>query len=110
MALFSGESLSALEASSTDHIHLKTGDVECCFCQYSLPEHHRVYFGIPFIKAMHLPDKLRASFPGHGDHDEIRFRARVVPMGWSWAVALIQRGEEHLLGHCGAQAPMGTCS
>ena len=64
VALFSGESLSSLEVSSTDHIHLRTGDVECCFYQYALPEHHRVYFGIPLIKAMHLPATLRGLFSG----------------------------------------------
>lgn len=31
--------------------------------------------------------------------EEVRMWPRVVPMGWSWAVYLIQRFHEHVVGH-----------
>ena len=74
-------------------------DVEVCFYQYELPEWIREYFGIPSIKYKFLPPDLRRALRGrhYGWEEEVSFRVKVCPMGWSWAVSLVQAAHGWLL-------------
>ena len=68
-----------------------------CFYQYELPEWARRYFTLPAIKAQYLPAAFRGRLGLARDTSELKFRFRVVPMGWSWAVHLIQQGHLHVM-------------
>ena len=64
-----------------------------------LPAWARAYFCLPAIKKRFLPAGVR-SLPGLaalGPADDVIFQVRVCPMGWNWAVALVQGGHEHIL-------------
>eukprot|EP00969_Alexandrium_andersonii_P094899 4192115-Alexandrium_andersonii.AAC.1 len=83
--LCSGEALGSLELGPDEVLWAAEGDVENCYYQYLLPEGMRAEFCLPQVSARLLRPELRALFGGARD---ARFRMRVVPMGWNWAVFL----------------------
>jgi hypothetical protein len=97
--LASGDALPGLDFSSCSECVSDGCDVEVCFFQYTIPEWSREFFGIPAILKKFLPPELRRHrfFRGLDSNDEVRFWVRVCPMGWSWAVALVQAGHEWIL-------------
>ncbi len=57
------------------------------------------YFCIPPIKKRYLPPGFRhlPGVSGLSPGDDVTFQLRVCPVGWSWAVALVQAGHECIL-------------
>ena len=85
----SAEALGDLEATAAGGVYISQGDVECCFYQFELPQKLKQYFGLPLVRGRFLPPSLRHRL-GVGLDEEVRFRCRVIPMGWSWAVKWVQ--------------------
>ncbi|CAK0874266.1 unnamed protein product, partial [Prorocentrum cordatum] len=83
--------LAAIECDGPDMIGFCSGDVEVCFYQCKLPAWARRYFTLPAIKSQYLPAAMRGQLGLAQGASELKFRFRVVPMGWSWAVHLIQQ-------------------
>ncbi|CAK0847428.1 unnamed protein product, partial [Prorocentrum cordatum] len=96
-ALATGEALSSLEASGVTMIGMSSGDVDCCFYQYALPPWCRCYFNLPLIESRFLPPEVRGACGLTLKSGQVRFRFKVVPMGWSWAVHFIQEAHLHLV-------------
>ncbi|CAK0796418.1 unnamed protein product, partial [Prorocentrum cordatum] len=96
-ALATGEALSSLEASGVNFIGMSSGDVDCCFYQYSLPPWCRRYFNLPTIQSRFLPLEVRNACGLSGKSGQVRFRFKVVPMGWNWAVHFIQEAHLHIV-------------
>ncbi|CAK0802959.1 unnamed protein product, partial [Prorocentrum cordatum] len=96
-ALATGEALSSLEASGVNMIGMSSGDVDCCFYQYALPPWCRRYFNLPLIESRFLPPEVRRACVLTLKSGQVRFRFKVVPMGWSWAVHFIQEAHLHLV-------------
>ncbi|CAK0854752.1 unnamed protein product, partial [Prorocentrum cordatum] len=79
-------------------VHLAAGDVEVCFYQYLLPGWARNYFCQPDVATQLLPARLREALGQEGaSRPRTTFRARVVPMGWNWAVHLVQAAHLNVL-------------
>ncbi|CAK0873971.1 unnamed protein product [Prorocentrum cordatum] len=95
--LASPEALAAIEYDGPDMIRFCSGDVEVCFYQCELPAWARRYFTLPAIKSQCLPAAMRGQMGLARGTSELKFRFRVVPMGWSWAVHLIQQGHLHVM-------------
>ena len=92
-----------MEIDSTASLHCAQGDVECCFYQFGLPRWLHAFFALPQILLRDLPSwlqkELRQEDPmGLGADSVVTFLLTVVPMGWSWAVWMIQTTMEHLIG------------
>ncbi|CAK0892485.1 unnamed protein product, partial [Prorocentrum cordatum] len=96
-ALATGEALSSPEASGVTMIGMSSGDVDCCFYQYALPPWCRRYFNLPLIESRFLPPEVRGTCGLTLKSGQVRFRFKVVPMGWSWAVHFIQEAHLHLV-------------
>ncbi|CAK0899810.1 unnamed protein product [Prorocentrum cordatum] len=96
-ALATGEALSSLEASGVNMIGMSSGDVDCCFYQCALPPWCRRYFNLPLIESRFLPPEVRSACGLTLKSGQVRFRFKVVPMGWSWAVHFIQEAHLHLV-------------
>ena len=88
--LAGGEALSEIDAPLGKRVQMAQGDVEVCFYQYELPVHLRGFFALPSIRAKFLPWVLRRRLGAFDDEELIDFWSRVVPMGWSWAVHIVQ--------------------
>jgi hypothetical protein len=86
----SAEGLADLEAGVDHPLIFGAGDVEVCFYQYALPLALRGYFGLPAVKAKFLPGGFRRDLGCSTKEESVRFRCRVIPMGWSWAVCWVQ--------------------
>ncbi|CAK0904390.1 unnamed protein product [Prorocentrum cordatum] len=95
--LASPEALAAIEHDGPDMIGFCSGDVEVCFYQCELPAWARRYFTMPAIKSQYLTAAMRGQLGLARGTSELKFRFRVVPMGWSWAVHLIQQGHLHVM-------------
>ncbi|CAK0846803.1 unnamed protein product, partial [Prorocentrum cordatum] len=89
--------LSSLEASGVNMIGMSSGDVDCCFYQYALPPWCRRHFNLPLIESRFLPPEVRSACGLTLKSGQVRFRFKVVPMGWSWAVHFIQEAHLHLV-------------
>eukprot|EP00971_Amphidinium_carterae_P329560 6462107-Amphidinium_carterae.1 len=74
-----------------------SGDVEVCFYQYYLPEEFRDFFTLPSIDSKFLSDSLCKQLGITRKFGPISFRVRVCPMGWNWAVVLVQKRQLQLL-------------
>ncbi|CAK0903898.1 unnamed protein product, partial [Prorocentrum cordatum] len=97
------EALAHLECEPHVIPVLHGGDVEVYYYQFTLPEQYRCYFGLPSLPIAHLSPDLVAALP-----DAARNRgwgARVVPMGWNWAVALVQAANQYQLDKVSPEAP-----
>ena len=94
--LGSPEALSEMVLEPGGALHIYDGDVEVCFYRYELEPPLRRFFGLPPCQDKFLPPRLRAAAAAAGI-DSPRFRVRVVPMGWSWAVHLIQAAHMEVL-------------
>ena len=81
--------LGTMEVPPGKRAYFRSGDVDCCFFQYELPEWARALFVMPSIHPRFLPKRVR-KFSGlkHGNNPAY-FRFKVVPMGWSWSVYLV---------------------
>ena len=90
----SGESLSDLQTTRGQVVELRAADVEVCFYQYSMPAWARGYFCLPRVETAHLPADMRSA--GGFVSGSVRFRVKVVPMGWAWAVFFIQAAHRHV--------------
>ena len=75
-------------------MELRAAGVEVCFYQYSMPAWARGYFCLPRVDAAHLPADMRST--GGFVAGSVRFRVKVVPMGWAWAVFFIQAAHRHV--------------
>ena len=80
--LASATALAEMEISPADRLHVRQGDVECCFYQFLLPLALQACFGLPSIQGRWLSKKLRQRL-GIRRHDVVQFCLTVVPMGWS---------------------------
>ena len=87
----SGEALGDTRIAPGHELHVCDGDVECCFYQFTLPSHLRAYFCLPVVESRFLPSRMRQRLGLAADMTPVRFQCRVVPMGWSWSVHLIQQ-------------------
>ncbi|CAK0803561.1 unnamed protein product [Prorocentrum cordatum] len=103
--LASGEALANLEVDAAEGVAVASGDVECCFYQYELPSWARAFFGLPAVQARFLDPAARQQLGVSDPSEMIHFVARVVPMGWSWAVHLIQEAHAHVLSTVSPEAP-----
>ncbi|CAK0808368.1 unnamed protein product, partial [Prorocentrum cordatum] len=103
--LASGEALANLEVDAAGGIAVASGDVECCFYQYELPSWARAFFGLPAVQARFLDPAARQQLGVSDPSEMIHFVARVVPMGWSWAVHLTQEAHAHVLSTISPEAP-----
>ncbi|CAK0852117.1 unnamed protein product [Prorocentrum cordatum] len=103
--LASGEALANLEVDAAGGIAVASGDVECCFYQYELPSWARAFFGLPAVQASFLDSAARQRLGGSDPSEMTHFVARVVPMGWSWAVHLTQEAHAHVLSTISPDAP-----
>ncbi|CAK0823013.1 unnamed protein product, partial [Prorocentrum cordatum] len=103
--LASGEALANLDVDAAGGIAVASGDVECCFYQYELPPWARAFFGLPAVQARFLDPAARQQLGVSDPLEMIHFVARVAPMGWSWAVHLIQEAHAHVLGAISPEAP-----
>lgn len=83
----SAENVGDLEVGCHAELFGATADVEVCVYQYLMPKNARRHFGLPAAAARWLPDAARRRLEVRGE-DEVRFR--VLPMGWSWSVHLVQ--------------------
>lgn len=90
---------SALEVCAGLRLFLSQGDVEVCFYQFVLPCWCRLLFVLPEVQLRRLPVALQALFPGCSANDRMRLQLRVVPMGWSWSVFLIQEALQEITRH-----------
>eukprot|EP00971_Amphidinium_carterae_P076498 1510749-Amphidinium_carterae.1 len=91
------ECIGELETNADYPLFLASGDVEVCFYQYYLPEVFCDYFTLPSIESRFLSSSFRKQLGISQDFGQISFRVRVCPMGWNWAVALVQERQLHLL-------------
>ncbi|CAK0891989.1 unnamed protein product [Prorocentrum cordatum] len=106
VVLPSGEALGHLECRPRVIPVLHGGDVEVCYYQFALPEQYRCFFGLPALPIAHLSPSLVASLPDAvRDRGWARVRAHVVPMGWNWAVALVQAANQYQLDGLSPEAP-----
>ena len=97
-SLCSGEALASLRCPLPGPCWLREADVECCFYQFALPKQLRRFFGLPPVSVSKLSRATREKFCSHLSGDQnLRVRARVVPMGWSWAVHLVQEGHLNIM-------------
>ncbi|CAK0898689.1 unnamed protein product, partial [Prorocentrum cordatum] len=99
------KALANLEVNAAGGIAVASGDVECCFYQYELPPWARAFFGLPAVQARFLDSAARQRLGVSDSSEMIHFVARVVPMGWSWAVHLIQEAHAHVLSSISPDAP-----
>ncbi|CAK0846614.1 unnamed protein product [Prorocentrum cordatum] len=95
VALASPEALGDLELPAGQRLWVSEGDVENCYYQFLLPDDLRADFALPAVPRKLLPRILGRLFPPGGDF--VHFQARVAPMGWSWAAALVQAANAELL-------------
>ncbi|CAK0882535.1 unnamed protein product, partial [Prorocentrum cordatum] len=92
VALASPEALGDLELPAGQGLWVSEGDVENCYYQFLLPDDLRADFVLPAVPRKLLPRSLRRLLPPGNDF--VHFQ---VPMGWSWAVALVQAANGELL-------------
>ena len=77
-----------------------TCDVKNAFYQHELPAWIATYFSLAGVKAYEVGVKYMDG--REVDPNPILYpQLRVVPMGWSWGVALVQEAHLHLLAECG---------
>ncbi|CAK0836023.1 unnamed protein product [Prorocentrum cordatum] len=99
-ALPSGEALAALEIDETiagQRIVAPSADVEVCFYQCELPSNLRPFFALKFVDLRLLLRRVRDQVSQQATNGHIQFQSRVVPMGWAWAVHLVQQAHMSLL-------------
>lgn len=77
--------------------YLRSGDVEACFFQYELLAWAKPCFTLPGVAKKFLSSRMQKLFPDRGPDALCMFCMSVVPMGWSWAVFLVQTGQLNLL-------------
>ena len=80
-------------------MHLASGDVEVAFYQYSIPKWLRRHFTLPPTRWKFLPARLRERVRNHEVDGSYHFAVRVLPMGWSWSVFLMQTVHVHMVNH-----------
>ncbi|CAK0901940.1 unnamed protein product, partial [Prorocentrum cordatum] len=78
-----------------DGLWVNEGDVENCYDHFLLPVDLRADFALPAVPRRAVPRRLRGLFPAGAER--VHFQVRVVPMGWGWAVALVQAANAELL-------------
>ncbi|CAK0843037.1 unnamed protein product [Prorocentrum cordatum] len=73
-----------------------------CYYQFLLPVDLRADFVLPAMPRRARPRRLRDLFPAGAEL--VHIQVRVAPMGWSWAVALVQAANVELL----RSGPLGS--
>ena len=94
--LCSGEAFGDLELQGVGSLHARQGDVEVCFYQYGMPEWIKPYFALEEISVKFLPWPVRRKLQLWDDGASVVFWCRVLPMGWAWAVHLVQSLHLHI--------------
>ncbi|CAK0900803.1 unnamed protein product, partial [Prorocentrum cordatum] len=90
----SGEALAALEIDESiagQRIVAPSADVEVCFYQCELPSNLRPFFALKSVDLRFLPRHVRGQVSQQATNGHIQFQSRVAPMGWAWAVHLVQQ-------------------
>ena len=95
-ALSAGASLAGIECGSADDLFVDQGDIEVCFYQCRTAAWLHEYFVLPPIRSSFLPKWLQKALK-LGPDEEVSFLLVVIPMGWSWAVWLVQTIVCHLI-------------
>ena len=92
-------SLGELECAPGEELWFASGDVDCCYFQYTLPPAVRALFGLPGVEFRYLDAdvQLEPAFAFFARTALVPFRLRVPPMGWAWSVFLMQVGQHHVL-------------
>lgn len=93
----SGESLSDIEVPAGRGLKLASGDIDACFYQYELPGDLRPCFMQPEVERRLLKSSFPKKLGLEAQGPAVSFQARVVPMGWSWAVYLMQAAHHKVL-------------
>jgi len=97
VALAGPQALGAIELGPDERLFIRQGDVTCCFYQFLLPASLRGFFGLRPVPWRSLPQAMRERLGPEPADGMVRFRLRVVPMGWSWAVFFVQEAMLHIL-------------
>ncbi|CAK0894060.1 unnamed protein product, partial [Prorocentrum cordatum] len=94
--LFSGSSFGEVEVSAHQQMWYAGGDVQNAFYQHQFPCWLQPYFGLDCVRASELGV---AELDGQAVRgDQILYPLmNVVPMGWKWALFMVQRIHEHVL-------------
>lgn len=85
----SGEALSDTEVGGDMMLSGASADVQVCFYQYEMPVHLRQYFGVQGVPLELFAERARHHRTADAD-GFVHFRVRVLPMGWSWSVHIVQ--------------------
>ncbi|CAK0875218.1 unnamed protein product, partial [Prorocentrum cordatum] len=94
--LFSGSSFGEVEVSAHQQLWCAGGDVQNAFYQHQLPCWLQPYFGLDCVRASELGVAELGGQAVRGD--QILYPLmNVVPMGWKWALFMVQRIHEHVL-------------
>ena len=86
----SPSALSQLEVGDDGPVFLCTGDVEVAFYQYAIPTWLQQHFVLPEIRVKFLPVAVQRRLGHLARNGRLNFAVRVLPMGWSWSVHLMQ--------------------
>ena len=93
----SPSALSQLEVGDVGPVFLCTGDVEVAFYQYSIPTWLQQHFVLPEIRLKFLPVAVQRRLGHLSSNGRLNFAVRVLPMGWSWSVYLMQMAHRRML-------------
>lgn len=85
----SGESSNDREAPAPGGVSGASADMKVFFYQYEVPARLRRFLGQGCVDARLLSERVRRRVLV-GDDGLTRFHVRVLPMGWSWSVHLLQ--------------------
>ena len=95
--LASGEAFGAMHILPGTHLTVCEGDVDVCFYQYEMPVHFRAYFCLPQVHARWLLAETRRKLGLKKSDGLIDLLVKVLPMGFSWSVAIVQNAHMELV-------------
>lgn len=98
-------SLASIESPACHRLDVAAADVEVCFYQYLAPTWLRARFALPPICKYYLPHHAQKLFLGVARDGLCQFWVRVLPMGWSWAVYVVQHCQQFILQDALHSAP-----
>ncbi|CAK0855451.1 unnamed protein product, partial [Prorocentrum cordatum] len=94
--LFSGSSFAEVEVPEGRQLFYAGGDVQNAFYQHRMPAWLQPYFGMDAVKASEVGIAQLDGQYLAGD-TMLYPLMNVVPMGWKWALCIVQRIHEHVL-------------
>ena len=100
LSLFSGAGFSEVQTDEGQELSFASFDVCNAFYQYGVPAWVSEYFCLPKVTAKEIGI---THFQGHEVDADAGFfpQVAVAPMGWSWAMALVQKAHENLMAKAG---------